>query len=200
MGVKKKEILLEIDNILNEYVVGSKIYFDETKKLVKLLKHIDKYKQAISYSNHFVIQNRQTKGRKYKCLCIKLYNGKAVPITKTSIKKFGNKTKKRELVLQEMRTVIEPQIEHFRRSRGAYGKHIDHVEKSFIELACNWVMKEEFTNFDGVPGKRYGDYKWKMPPDVEQSWYDYHKENALLKSVPAHINLSEGTRGYKSPF
>lgn len=200
MGVKKKDILAEIDNILKEYVVGAKIYFDENKKLVKLLKHIDKYKQAISYSNHFVIQNRTTKGRRYKCLCIKLYNGRAVPITKTSIKKFGNKTKKRELVLQEMRSIIEPQIEYFRKSRGGYGKHIDHVGKSFIELACTWVTVNKFKNFDGVPGRRYGDYRWKMPPDVEKSWYDYHKENASLKSVPARINLSEGARGFRSPF
>ena len=214
MSWTKKELLAELDSILTEFPSGVKFYFNdrEIKKLHRILKQIDKYKGSLKTSNHYKITYRTTKGRKYKCLNIVLYNGKMVPITKTAIRKLGTKgPSKRTMILAELRRVIEEQIQsrktielrHMRTYKKSWVNskdyHLDHVVP-FIKLACDWVVEEGYSSFDALPGRKtYGD-RWKFPQEIEQSWYDYHKEHAELELVGAKVNLKESAKGYVPPF
>lgn len=210
----KKELCAEIDLLL-ENVSGSKIYYTdrEAKRLHKILSSIGKYKNSIANSNHFKVTWRTTKGRKYKCLNIVLHNQKLVPVTKTAIRKLGTKgPSQRAMILEEMRRVIEPQIIKVKRTElkrlktfemrfvSTKNIHIDHQKVTFIELACNWVISEGYHNFSSLPGKRVRGGRWQFPPELEESWYNYHKEHATLVPVEAKINLAEGARGFKAPF
>lgn len=204
----KKELIELLDYFTKEYVVGSKIFFTDrdANKLVKILKSIPKYQTSMEYSNHFVINRRVTKGKAYKCLEIKMHNGKKVPITKTAIRQLNNTKSVRSMVLEEMRRIIEPQINAFRQIQlrflpASMGKiHIDHDEKTFQQLAVEWVQTNGWKNFESVPGHKTRGQRWAFPAEISQDWQEYHKEYATLRVIDAKTNLAESSKGYVSPF
>ena len=211
----KSGILELIDEILKSTAVGNKIYHTDPlgKKLRAALINTSRYAGPLRNSNHFKITNRMTKGRRYKCVNIVLHNRKLVPITKTAIRQLNKAPKpKRTLILQKLREIIEPQIrkiktQDLRRIRTfektfveSKNYHVDHDEKPFIQLACEWVLEEGYSSFDGLPGnKTYGN-NWVFPQEIEESWYQYHEANAVLKTIPAAENLKLSSRDYQAPF
>ena len=214
MSWTKTAIYKELKDILTEYPAGVKFYFQdrEIKKLHGMLKQLDKYKNSLAFSNHYKITWRTTGGRRYKCLNIVLNNGKLIPVTKAAIQRIGTKgPSKRAMVIAELRRVIEPQIQNLKQKQlrhlRIYKKswvdsrdmHLDH-KVPFIKLAVDWVIEEGYSSFDGLPGRRTYGNRWKFPPELEQSWYQYHERHAELELVEAHVNLSESAKGYVPPF
>lgn len=206
-GFTKKEVLEMIDEVLNTTAPGNKIYHrtdKDTKKLTRALKKIPKFNEAILKSDYYKVERRKSKkGKSYKCLVIVQWNGRKVAVTKTAIKEVGKEWNKRSAVLAELRTLAEDDIKRFRernvpRWARAEGLHIDHITP-FIQLACEWVMSEGYKSFEELPGRKY--YKrFLLDKNLQESWQQYHKENAKLKAVSAKVNLRESAKGYEAPF
>lgn len=200
--INKKEIKEALDKVL-ENATGAKVWFSdpEGKQLYRLLKEISDFKSALRTSNHFKVKSRSHRGRRYKVVAIERYNGSNKLVTKTMIANLGKKFNKRNAVIKGLRELIEPQIQEFRERNALWeaGKsHIDH-KITFISLACDWVIERGWNSFEDVPGKKRGN-KWEIELSTSTSWIVYHKENAELRVVDAHINLSEGAKNYSPPF
>lgn len=203
MDFTKKEVLELIDSLIADNVVGAKIYYKDgknIKKLVKILKKIDKYRNAILGSDYMVVSWKKMKGRSYKCLQIVLWNGKKVPITKTAIQKLGREWNKRAAILRELRDLVELQIKRFRENNvPSWDKknvHIDHVI-SFAELVDRFVEEQGYRKIENLPGKKYYQ-RFLLKEEVAQEWQAFHKKHAELRAIKPELNLRLGAKGYKS--
>ena len=203
MDFTKKEVLELIDSLIADNVVGAKIYYKdgkEIRKLVKILKKIDKYRNAILGSDYMVVSWKKMKGRSYKCLQIVLWNGKKVPITKTAIQKLGREWNKRAAILRELRDLVELQIKRFRENNvPSWDKknvHIDHVI-SFAELVDRFVEEQGYHKIESLPGKKYYQ-RFLLKEEIAQEWQAFHKKHAELRAIKPELNLKLGAKGYKS--
>ena len=94
------------------------------------------------------------------------------------------------------RRAIKDQIERFRSLNNVqYHEHVDHFyedkAKTFRSLLKAWMESQNITAFSVKP-KQYSagisEYSF-VDKSLRRSWWYYHKQNVVLRAIPAEDNI-----------
>lgn len=207
--------------ILRKYRVGTIISSKDRDKLFELIskESITRYKWLATSDKKIdlMVANTPIGQRKVRCINIVSSDGKRIPMTLKSLDPKSSKGRTDKM--RVLRNLIDYQIQAFRveykekvigASRAGNqealhrlthcpytGKpmkrsssHIHHARIPFVDLVEQWC-KHTGTPLEGVSTMGVSALRDKK---LENSWKEFHEQNAILEVVSKEYNLSQGRK------
>lgn len=211
----KTQLGASLSHLVKIYNCGDTLDPRHQDFILDICKDIKAYQRLSNVKGiQIIVKNYKMGSRSVKMLHF-AYGNKTIPIPKNKVINalFPKKTKTKPnpvtRVRAALRKVIDRQIQDFRETVSFpcvcvltgntlvhWGQiHVDH-NPTFVSLVEGWLIENDlyYDEIKIIGGKNNPRLSNK---ELEQSWYDYHLENANLRVTFKKANMSRGADGFK---